>query len=231
MSKKREKRKGIINSLITEGFSWAQATAVVWAIEGFMPSKKKKDKRLKAINAADAARYVLKMRTGPRYNDAYGQAAYKRDDHVTEMNNALRDIVENAAEKFINPNPRDPQAPQAFTHRADDATELYESEMDRLIDKHLAAKKIRAKDKYHLQKGDYVAIEKIPLEEYQALYNIIRRAGYDTFSEDSGRFGWKYMGIDMSGGLRHWNTTTAYGSNGTERSREYILGATPKEVI
>ena len=44
MSKKREKQKVIINSLIIEGFSWAQATSVVEAIEKLAPKKKKKDK-------------------------------------------------------------------------------------------------------------------------------------------------------------------------------------------
>jgi hypothetical protein len=143
-----------------------------------------------------------------------------------------------------------------FTHRADEADELYESEMDRLIEKHRIAVRARNLElkkgvpesspeirqitgdlhlahgkTYHLQKGDYVRIADISDAEYVDLYTPLREAGSNVYSEDMGRFGWKYMGIDGTGGLRHWNIRGAFGPNATGRSREYILGATPKEEI
>ena len=146
--------------------------------------------------------------------------AYKRDDAYT--------IKMQTGPRYNNA-----YTPTAFTRTEglDKATDLYEREMDRLFDKHLAAKKIGAKDKYHIQKGDYVAIGEIAVEVYAALHTVLYKAANDTFSENSGRFGWKYIGIDMSGGLRHWNIASAYAPNATERTPEYILGATPKEEI
>ena len=109
--------------------------------------------------------------------------------------------------------------------------------MDRLIEKHRIAVRERnlelkkGKDKYHLQKGDYVSLEKVNIKEYEELFKVIIRASHFDLSDVSGRQGWKYIGIDGTGGLRHWNLPTAYGSTGTERTPEYILGATPKEEI
>ena len=85
--------------------------------------------------------------------------------------------------------------------------------------------------KYHIQRGDYLAIADIDAEDYEDAHITMFRAADKDDSELQGRFGWKYMGLNDEGVLWHWDATTAYGPNATERTVAYILGATPKEEI